>query len=206
MAGVDEKQGGRRPVREYRTDRVAALSDGVFAIAATLLALDIRLPSTAVVSDAELARQLLALWPNFLGYVISFLAIGLLWVSHHHKLHIVTHIDRNFLNINLLFLMVVAFVPFPTTVLSRSGGMVATIFYAGTMCVAGLLSAALSFYAMSRGRLLKHTLDRRSARLEVVRSLGTPAVFLLSIGLAFFSPGIARISWVLIVVVMLALR
>lgn len=44
MAGVDEKQGGRRPVREYRTDRVAALSDGVFAIAATLLALDIRLP------------------------------------------------------------------------------------------------------------------------------------------------------------------
>ncbi len=119
-------------------------SDAVFAIAITLLALDIRLPvEAAALNDSELLQSLLALGPKYLSYCISFLVIGSFWISHHSKFRIITRYDSRLLFLNLLLLMVIAFIPFPTAILSEHGNRTATIFYALTMVAVGLLSTLM---------------------------------------------------------------
>ena len=94
------------------TSRLETFADGVFAIAITLLVLGIRIPAA---SD-DLAKALAAQWPSFFAYVVSFLTIGIMWVNHHRMFTVNGRADHWFLMLNVLFLMGVAFVPFPTTV------------------------------------------------------------------------------------------
>jgi uncharacterized membrane protein len=96
--------------------RLEAFSDGVFAIVITLLILDVRLPQ---VPYEQLPSALAAAGPQLVAYVLSFLLIGLYWIFHHQGLHRLERIDSVFLWINLLFLLCVSFLPFPTTLLGR---------------------------------------------------------------------------------------
>ncbi len=96
------------------TTRLETFADGVFAIAATLLVLNIELPS----DRGSLARGLLHLWPAYTAYAVSFLTIGIIWVNHHAILHLVDRVDRTFLFVNVFFLLTIAFLPFPTRVLA----------------------------------------------------------------------------------------
>jgi uncharacterized membrane protein len=181
-------------------ERLIFFSDAVFAIAITLLALDIRLPAGGESpNNAQLLTQLLGLWPKYLAYLISFLAIGTLWIGHHRRFRFIRRSDRGLLALNLLFLMVVAFVPFPTSVISESGNRTATIFYALTMILGGLMLAALWWYASWHNRLTDPGLDARQARRQFVPMLLTVALFILSIGLAFLDENLARFSWLLVV-------
>jgi uncharacterized membrane protein len=181
-------------------ERLIFFSDAVFAIAITLLALDIRLPAGGESpSNAQLLAQLLGLWPKYLAYVVSFLAIGTFWIGHHRRFKFIRRCDRGLLALNLLFLMVVAFIPFPTSVISESGNRTATIFYALTMTLGGLMLAALWWYASWHNRLTDPGLDARQVRRQFVPMLLTVALFVLSIGLAFVDENLARFSWLLVV-------
>jgi len=179
-------------------ERLLFFSDAVFAIAITLLALDIRLPpESAGLTNDELLLRLLEIWPKYLSYVISFLVIGSFWMAHHVRFRVITGYDGRLMLINLLLLMVIAFVPFPTAVLSESGNQTATIFYALTMVVAGLLSALMWWHAF-RSKELVSVEHRQQGRRIILRSLIIPAVFLLSIGIAFIDDDLAKYSWLLI--------
>jgi uncharacterized membrane protein len=185
---------------ELGLQRLIFFSDAVFAIAITLLALDIRLPAAVESpSNAQLLAQLLDLWPKFQAYLLSFLAIGSFWLGHHRRFRFIRRYDRGLLTLNLLFLMAIAFVPFPTSVISESGNRTATIFYALTMTFAGLMLTALWWHASRHNRLTDPGLDARSIRRQFVPLFLTVALFALSIGVAFLNANLARLSWLLIV-------
>lgn len=181
-------------------ERLIFFSDAVFAIAITLLALDLRLPGGGESpSNAQLLAQLLELWPKYLAYLVSFLAIGTFWLGHHRRFRFIRRYDRGLLTLNILFLMVIAFVPFPTSVISESGNRTATIFYALIMILGGLMLAALWWHASWHNRLTDPDLDARQARRQYIPMLLTVSLFVLSIGVAFLSESLARFSWLLVV-------
>ncbi len=182
-------------------ERLIFFSDAVFAIAITLLTLDIRLPNIDVSrSNTELLQSMLALGSKYMAYIISFLVIGLIWIGHHRKFRLIQRYDNNLMWINLLLLMIIAFIPYPTSLISAYANQTATIFYASVMIVASLLSLALWRYAAYKNRLIDPRLGRRQRRRETLSPILTVGVFLLSIGLAFIDSGLARISWVLMAV------
>ena len=181
-------------------ERLIFFSDAVFAIAVTLLVLDIRLPAGfETASNSQLLDQLLGLWHKVLAYVISFLAVGSFWLAHHRKFRFIKRYDPGLLVLNLLFLMVIAFVPFPTSVISESSNRTATIFYSLAMTLAGLILAAIWWYASRHNRLTDPQLDAPQRRRQLVASLLTVGVFVLSIGLAFINEDLAKFSWLLLV-------
>jgi uncharacterized membrane protein len=185
---------------QFGLERLIFFSDAVFAIAITLLALDLRLPNGGdSPSNAQLLAQLLELWPKYLAYGVSFLAIGTFWLGHHRRFRFIKSYDRALFTLNLPFLMVIAFVPFPTSVISESGNRTATIFYALTMTLGGLMLAALWWHASWHNRLTDPGLDAPQARRQFVPMLLTVGLFVLSIGLAFLNEGLARFSWLAVV-------
>lgn len=107
-------------MEDYGTRRLEAFSDGVFAIAITLLILEVRVPP-----ERPLGEGLLDIWPSYFAYVTSFLTIGVIWFNHDAILRLVGRADRALLTLNTLLLMVVAFIPFPTRLVAeylREGG------------------------------------------------------------------------------------
>jgi TMEM175 potassium channel family protein len=97
------------------TSRLEAFSDGVFAIAITLLVLEFSVDA----ATTDLGKALVHIWPSYLAYVTSFLTIGVIWVNHHALFNYVSHVDRALLFLNTLLLMVVAFTPFPTRLIAE---------------------------------------------------------------------------------------
>ena len=183
-------------------ERLVFFSDAVFAIAITLLALEIRLPhDIAYLVNEELTRALLHLWPKYLGFATSFVVIGAFWVAHHRKFRYIRRYDRALLWLNLLLLMGIAFIPFPTAVLSDYGNRTATIFYALTMLAVGLLSSAIWWYATRRHRLVDAGLSPQLIRRERLRGLSLAGVFLVSIGIALLDAHLAKFSWLLLLVI-----
>ena len=192
---------------EMGLERLVLFSDAVFAIAITLLALEIRLPVEAAhLTNQQLQANLLAIWPKYLSFIISFLVIGNFWIAHHRRFSLITRYDNRLLLLNLFFLMAIAFIPFPTSVISENGNRTATIFYALAITVTGLLSALLWWYATWENRLVDRNMDSRVARRNLLSILTTPIVFLLSIGLTFINPELGKLSWMLTIPAALALR
>jgi uncharacterized membrane protein len=121
--------------------RLEAFSDGVFAIAVTLLVLEIKVPSAD--GGHSLGHGLLELWPSYAGFTVSFITIGIIWVNHHAVFASVHSVDRALLFKNLLLLLTVSFIPFPTAVMAEylgagSGENLAAAFYAGSFFVMGV--------------------------------------------------------------------
>jgi uncharacterized membrane protein len=137
-------------------DRVVNLSDGVFAIAITLLVLDIRAPDIPEnLASSQLPAALLSLWSDYLGYLLSFVGISAFWLIHHSIFRPLRSYDRNLLYLDFLFLMVVAFVPFPTSLLGEYGDhQLPVAIYAATLAVVRLLLTAIHWYSPRNGRLL----------------------------------------------------
>ena len=138
------------------TARLETFSDGVFAIAATLLILEVHRASGSV------AHGLVHAWPSYAAYAISFLTIGIIWVNHHTVFRQVGRVDRTFLFINVAFLMVVAFSPFPTRVLAetlRRGSHAGAFAYGLTFTLMAICYGALWFYAAIGDRLIADDAD-----------------------------------------------
>jgi len=95
------------------TSRLETLTDGIFAIAMTLLVLNLQIPQIpAALVAARLPHQLEALWPKVLSFILSFIVVGVYWVGHHNQFHYIRRVDRSFMWINILFLLAIAFIPF----------------------------------------------------------------------------------------------
>jgi uncharacterized membrane protein len=139
------------------TNRLEAFADGVFAIAATLLIIEVQLP------DGDVGHGLREIWPSYFAYALSFLSIGIMWVNHHVVLAFTREADRMFLFINLFLLMAIAFVPFPTAVyaehLQKEGAEAAAVAYGLTFVVIAIFFQF--FWQYARRRLLRPDADRR---------------------------------------------
>ena len=172
-----------------RTSRLEAFSDGVFAIAATLLVLELRVPP----DTTDLVGALLHLWPAYAAYLVSFLTIGIIWVNHNTLLEHCVRVDRRFLYLNLLLLIAVGIVPFPTAlvdeyILSEHGATAALVVYG----LGGLLIAfaftGVFLYATNDHRLVGDSAAARAIRAEGrLFPIGLGA-YTLGIALAFVAP------------------
>jgi uncharacterized membrane protein len=192
---------------EHGTDlgleRLIFFSDAVFAIVITLLALDIRLPVVAEhLNDAGVLNGLIAIIPKFLACFLSFFIIGSYWAGHHRQFNLIKRYNRLLLWLNLLLLSFICLVPFATSLISEHGNTAGTIFYAAVMAIVGFIAASMWFYAASHGRLLDHAIEPARWRRLLVRVLIAPAVFLLSIPVAFIDNDLAKYSWAIIGVVL----
>jgi uncharacterized membrane protein len=194
---VPEQSGSRE------LDRLIFFSDAVFAIVMTLLVLEIKIPDVPTdVAAHDLPGLVFELWPKILSYVLSFFVIGLYWIGHHQTFRYVRSYDRTLLWLNLIFLLSISFIPFPTGLLGEYGELrFAVIFYAASLGLARLLLALIWWYIIRGPIQTSEELDSGLANYHFLRSLAIPAIFLLSIGIAFFSPNAAVASWVLLVVV-----
>jgi uncharacterized membrane protein len=141
------------------TTRLETFSDGVRAIAATLLILDVR------ADGKPLGHELVHAWPSYAAYAISFLTIGIIWVNHHTVFDQIDRCDRTFLFVNILFLMLVAFIPFPTRLAAENlrgdGAEAAALAYGITLTSTAVMYSVLWFYAARGGRLLRADADPR---------------------------------------------
>jgi uncharacterized membrane protein len=143
--------------------RLETFADGVFAIAATLLVLNVEVPD---LGGHSLAHELVRLGPGYVGYAVSFATIGIIWVNHHTVLSQLRGADRSFLFINVFFLLCVAFIPFPTRLLAtylRTGdGRAAAVAYGITLTATAVFFNLMWRYAIGGGgRLLRADADRR---------------------------------------------
>jgi uncharacterized membrane protein len=139
-----------------QTTRLEAFSDGVFAIAITLLIIEIHVPAR---EHAEtLGHELLRIWPSYLGYLTSFLTIGVMWINHHYVFELIAQVDRTMLLLNTLLLMLIAFVPFPTAVLAQfietDGARAAAVLYGATLTLTAIAFVAWWRYASAGRRLI----------------------------------------------------
>src|SRR5215212_7944350 len=143
------------------TSRTEAFSDGVFAIAATLLVLELKVPH---VEPGGLSSALLERWPSYATYVVSFLTIGIIWVNHHAVLERIRNVNRPLLFVNLVFLMAVAAIPFPTALLAdylQAGHAerLASAIYGAAMALMGISFGAIWAYAVLSEGLLHEGVD-----------------------------------------------
>jgi len=139
-----------------QTTRLEAFSDGVFAIAITLLIIEIHVPAR---EHAEtLGHELLRIWPSYLGYLTSFLTIGVMWINHHYVFELIARVDRTMLLLNTLLLMLIAFVPFPTAVLAQfiqtDGARAAALLYGATLTLTAITYFGWWRYASAGRRLI----------------------------------------------------
>lgn len=181
-------------------DRLIFFSDAIFAIAITLLAIDIQMPPIAGDStSAETWQVLASLWPDYAAYITSFIVIGLFWAGHHRKFRSIVRYDHPLLWLNLLLLMTIAFIPFPTRVMSDYDNSATTIFYAAVVATAGILAAAISAYAVFNNRLANPGSSLHHDMRRPWRVLAVPAIFLISIPIAVYEPQVARLTWILLI-------
>lgn len=182
------------------TSRTEAFSDGKDAIAATLLVLELKVPQ---VEPGGLADALLESWPSYATYVVSFLTIGIIWVNHHAVLDRIREVNRPLLFMNLMFLMAVAAIPFPTALLGdylQAGHdeRLAAVVYGGTMSLMGVTFGAIWAYAVLSDDLLHARVDRTRARRSLwIFAAGTP-LYVLAIGASLLSATLALVIYALL--------
>ena len=176
---------------DKETTRIEAFSDGVFAIAITLLVLQLKVPQESEVAEVPLVTQLLRQWPAYVSYIISFAFIGIMWINHHRLFTHIRRSDNNLMILNLLLLMGVTLVPFPTAVLAEHLGhfddQPAAMFYSAVYVVIAVFFNLLWRYAVHKGRLLDADCDRESVEeISKKYALG-PLLYLVCFGLAWIS-------------------
>ena len=162
---------------DLRLQRLLFLCDGIYAIAATLLAVELVLPeATADLGGRELLDSLLESWPRALAFITSFLFIANFWVGHNMLLHLVRRFDGGLMWLALGQLSCIAFLPFPTSVIGEHvSDPVAQQFYLGSLLVSGLMMWALWWYMSSGHRLVDPELSPRDIRRTHLISSGVPA-------------------------------
>lgn len=181
------------------TGRVEAFSDGVFAFAMTLLVLSFQVPHA---SDGGLTKALLAQWPSYLSYVVSFFSTGIMWINHYAIFRLIARVDRFVLVMNLIHLLGVAFFPYPTALLgqylfSERDARVAAVLYAGTATVIGIGFMGFWIYAVRHGLLRDHV-DQARARATIPRLGISLLAYPLGIVVAFFSAPLSLALFALI--------
>jgi uncharacterized membrane protein len=208
---VNEHDEGSRedrvpPRRTRSKQRLEALSDGVFAVAITLLVLDLTVPVTAH-SDRHLLNAVGDQWPGYLGYVVSFSTVGALWLGHNAITDYLDRADTTILRLNLLVLLFVSFLPFPTRLVAdyvtKSGAeRVAVTIYGVTLLVSAAVLSLLWRYAIHSNLIRPDVNDEEISLLAKRLSPGLAGyVVLVIVGL--FLPVVAVVGYLLIALYLL---
>ena len=177
--------------------RALALSDGIFAFALTLLVLSISVPVLKdASSNSDLAEALSDRSGELVSWLISFVVIGKFWIRHNAFLRRVVRVNSTFLGINLVFLALIAFIPYPTELLGQFGNAVALALYAVVVALLIGANALVAEYALTHGLTDEHE-GRPERRMRLFDSLSPAAFFLVSIPVAFTAGMLpAYLCWV----------
>jgi uncharacterized membrane protein len=178
-------------VERFDHGRTVALSDGVFAIALTLLVLNIDQPN----ASGSFADKLDQLRPEIFAYALSFLVLSVMWLRHHQFFAVIARVDSRLVSINLAYLGFVAFMPFPTGLLAdQSGKTYSVALYAAAISLTVTIAIVMRLYATHKG------LARPGAKEQSLgQAAAVPIVFGASIPIAFASPDAAQLTWLLLI-------
>jgi len=178
-------------------NRLEAFSDGVFAIVITLLILDVRIPK---VDYSSLVQAMLDVVPKVLAYILSFIIVGIYWVSHHNTSHYVEKIDRTFVWLNVLLLLFVGFIPFPTSLLGQYPfGQIPVIFYGCILIATNAIGFGMWYYAQKKG-LLKPNIGKNVIRGLNMSFIVVNSSYLLAILLSMFHVGLSYMIYTLVII------
>lgn len=180
--------------RDPRLDRLFALTDGVYAIALTLLAIELALPESSEHLHGEaLLQSILGTWPKVLSFLTSFTLIAIFWHGNHRAFHYLLRFDGRLAYLMLLQLLCIAFIPFPTAVVGEHvSDPVAQLFYFGAILITGLATMALWWYASSEPRLVDPDLYPRVIRRFHLNILVGPVAFSV-VMIVLIAVGIGRL-------------
>ena len=189
----------------WGTGRMEAFSDGVFAIAITLLILEISVPETAF---EDLWNGIAHQWPSYLAYVTSFLTIGGIWADHHGIFRRLAYANQRLMLLNLVLLMAVSFLPFPTKLMAEAihdegAARTAVIFYGGTLLVISLLLSALWGSVTLDRRVLQPEVGDEEIKAIAVATAPSIGLYVAIIALAYFAPRVAIFGYLVVAIVAL---
>ena len=189
----------------WGTGRMEAFSDGVFAIAITLLILEIDVPETAFV---DLWGGIADQWPSYLAYATSFITIGGIWAAHHGIFRRLAYANQRLMVLNLLLLMAVAFLPFPTKLMAEAihdddAARAAVVFYGGALLVISLLLSAVWGSVTLDRHVLRPEVTDGEIRAITLATTPNAGFYVVMILLAIFAPQVAIFGYLVIAIVAL---
>jgi len=175
--------------------RIESLSDGIFATVMTVLILSLSIPALINASDSVVESYVLGLGPTILSYVMSFLILAVFWVRHHNIFHFVAKVDNTLIWLNMLFLLMVGFVPFSTELIGRFWNTeVATVVYGSNLIAAGLAMEAVWLHIVRRKLLTVDNVDERVMARVNRRLMGGPVLYFVAILASLAIPGGSEIA------------
>ena len=174
--------------------RIASFSDGVYAIAITLLTLQLDVPTSG-----DLAQGLAALAPFFLSFVLSFLVIGMYWMAHHRLFAVVERYDARFIWLNMLVLFFIVLQPFTTSLVAERGDhSIAVAAYALSLAAVGFAHTGLTAYALRGHRLCSPLVPDREISFSLWRGLSVSLVFASSVLLLPLGADVVKYAWLVL--------
>ena len=181
-------------------NRLEAFSDGVIAIVITLLVLEIHVPPLPAHAGSQaLWTALLSLLPNIAAYIISFLICSIYWITHHNFVHDLREVDRTLLWSNNVFLLFLAFLPFPTALLGQHPDEpVAAAFYGAVCTATGLCFVFMRWYALVRGKLMRNEIPSYELERRIRVGVLSPVLYFIGTALSFASPAVAIVMYLLV--------
>ena len=187
----------------FAKNRIEALADGIFAVAMTLLVLDVKLPGDEVfATSAELLAHLLSLTHIFVVYFVSFIVLGMFWIGHHAQFHFIRYVDHTLLWLNLLFLFGITSVPFGTALLADYHKLpLPYVYFGGKLLILALLMVPQIVYLRRHPQLASPSLSAEAARRMWSRALLFAAIPLSSMVVVFYNRDLALYLYFLLPIV-----
>lgn len=171
--------------------RLVAFSDGIFAIAITLLVFNLKIPQLPAGSQGRLFQVMVGMIPHFLTYIMSFLLIGVFWFIHHHMFCHIHRVDNAFIWLNVAYLLGISFLPFPSALLGAYPDEIfSLIFYICSLSYVGCMLLSMWAYASYRHRLIEKDLPKSAIHYYFWRGISAQMIFLITIILALI-----HLSW-----------
>ena len=185
--------------RAHTHDRLCAVADGVYAIALTLLVLDLKVPEVPGISNPELRADLLQQFPNFIAYIIGFLVVAFFWMSHHRLFQAVSLCDEWALLLNLVHLLFISLTPYSASLIGHyEGDRIATMVFSANLGVASLSLTGLGWYVLTKEEWRTHASNGTWVKMPVWAVFSGPVVAMASIIVSYFSINIALLLWLLL--------
>ena len=193
----------KKPAGIPHTERIVGFSDALFAIVITLLVLELKIPEIPEsLAAEELPHALAELWPNVISHIISFTLLGIYWVGHHALFTFIKRYDRNLLWLNILFLLFMASMPFPTGLLIRyNNQQISMVIYCILLILTGVSAIVMWWYASKNYRLIDENIQPEVIALTYRRMAIAPIIYFIALIVSFFSLTIAQLLLVVAIIV-----
>jgi len=185
--------------------RIEALTDGIYAVAMTLLVIDLKFPEHAEIHSADdLARAMVGLSPKFFSWVISFMVLALFWIAHHRIFSRVRDVNGRLVGLNLFQLACVSLMPFCTMLIGEYGGaLLSQVIYSSNMVLLAIFSLLIAHYIHRHSELSSAPLSRGAYRGALVRNFALIAISVGTVSIGFFTvPAVGNAAYALMAIVM----